>query len=494
MLLPNNPEIDTEAANEKLKNISVQRRRATALFGSSQLDAGLKSTGASASIKEKPANWKLMLGIYRRTREIFMPGLHWRQRILLIPVLGSVAAWVYAMVRLPAANQKAAIELAQLRQFEEATKNVLAQFNARLNLFDALQIEQRLDHFDALEVQIQQRLKHLDALAVQTEQRLNHFDALQLEQRLDHFDALQLEQRLNQFDALQLEPRLRQFDAIDIAARLVRLDQFALTAPSDIMTLNNRVAGITRDLRRGIDTAKPVLTPLLATPAPTQNAATDSFYIDFEDTFRGSSSDISERFKVYLPYLDKFSGDASAQVLDIGCGRGEWLALLGQHGIKASGIDLNLAMVDACHELGLQVQCMDALDYLRSQPPASLAAVTGFHIIEHLPFEFLLALLDAALLALRADGLLIFETPNPENLVVGACNFYYDPTHLKPIVPVVAEFMARQRGFAHAEILRLHPYPASYRLTEDSELAKRFNDALYGPQDYALLAWKTDAN
>ena len=477
MLLPNNPDIDAQACEEKLSSISVARRRARPLFGGPQ-PAARPTSGAGVSIKEKPVVWRLMLGLYRRTREILAPGLHWKQRVFLIPVLGSVGTWLYAMLRFPAANQKTAIELARLSQFEEATKNVLAQFNARLNQLEALQIEQRLNQFDALRV----------------EQRLNHLDALQLEQRLNHLDALQLEQRLNHLDALQLEQRLNQFDAIDIAARLARLDQFAHTAPGAIMTLNNRVAGITRELRLSIDTAKAAPTPLMATPAPTENAASDSFYIDFEDTFRGSSSDISERFKVYLPYLDKFSGDASAQVLDIGCGRGEWLALLGQHNIKASGIDLNRAMVDACRELGLQAQCTDALDYLRRQSQGSLAAVTGFHIIEHLPFEFLLALLDAALRALRPDGLLIFETPNPENLVVGACNFYSDPTHLHPIVPAVAEFMARQRGFAHAEILRLHPYPESHRVREDSELAKRFNDALYGPQDYALLAWKTHAN
>jgi O-antigen chain-terminating methyltransferase len=134
---------------------------------------------------------------------------------------------------------------------------------------------------------------------------------------------------------------------------------------------------------------------------------------------------------------------------------------------------------------------MDAIQYLSLQPPGSLAVVTGFHIIEHLPFETLLALFDAALKALRPDGMVIFETPNPENLLVGACNFYCDPTHLNPIVPTVAEFIARQRGFAKAEILRLHPYPNSHRLVEDSEIAKRFNNALYGPQDFALLASKT---
>jgi SAM-dependent methyltransferase len=220
----------------------------------------------------------------------------------------------------------------------------------------------------------------------------------------------------------------------------------------------------------------------------------DSFYVEFEDNFRGTAEDITSRLSVYLPYLQQFSDDQSVTVVDIGCGRGEWLGLLKKNQINALGIDMNAAMVEACEEQGLSAVCMDAISYLRQQPAASLAAITGFHIIEHLPFKVLLSLFDAALHALRPDGLIIFETPNPENLSVGACNFYFDPTHLNPIVPAVAQFMAKQRGFAKADILRLHPYPDDFMLAEDSELAVRVNRALYGPQDFAVIAWKTNAN
>jgi len=220
----------------------------------------------------------------------------------------------------------------------------------------------------------------------------------------------------------------------------------------------------------------------------------DSFYVEFEDNFRGTAEDISARLSVYLPYLQKFSGDLSATVIDIGCGRGEWLKLLKNSDVNAIGIDMNAAMVEACEAQGLSALCMDAIHYLRQQPEGSLAAITGFHIIEHLPFEVLLSLFDAALRALRPDGLIIFETPNPENLTVGACNFYFDPTHRNPIVPAVAQFMAKQRGFAKAEILRLHPYPDEVLLVEDSELAVRVNRALYSAQDFAVIAWKTHAN
>jgi 2-polyprenyl-3-methyl-5-hydroxy-6-metoxy-1,4-benzoquinol methylase len=180
-------------------------------------------------------------------------------------------------------------------------------------------------------------------------------------------------------------------------------------------------------------------------------------------------------------------------VLDIGCGRGEWLELMKMQGIRATGIDLNGEMVATCRENGLDAEHADAVAWLRSQPEGSLAAVTGFHIIEHLPFDQLIAMFDAALRALRPDGVIIFETPNPENVSVGACSFYYDPTHLHPIAPAVAEFIARQRGFARTEVLRSNPLPASRLIAENTEVAHRFNSVFYGPQDYAVIAWKTYA-
>ncbi len=102
----------------------------------------------------------------------------------------------------------------------------------------------------------------------------------------------------------------------------------------------------------------------------------------------------------------------------------------------------------------------------------------------------MIALFDAARHALCPGGVIIFETPNPENLKVGACNFYFDPTHLHPIVPQVAEFMARQRGFAHAEILRLHPYPDDHLLHGGTAVEALINKELFGAQDYAVIGRK----
>jgi len=477
MLQPNSPDINVAALNAKVQSISTYRRRTNPLFSFGGLDAGPKSVftpnlsnehqlsatslAAIGLIKKLPLIGTLAVFSYRRARQLLAPGLHWKQRISLIPVIGPFATWAYSVVMLSSIRQHIETELFQLRHYERAVKITLEQMNARVV----------------------------------------HLESLQIEQRLQTFEALQIAQRLQTFEALQIEQRLQTFDAIDIAQRLTRLDAFAQGASIGTAAQDNRIASLTRELRalneaarlpqpQRVDTGA-TLVPPGATLEPLSRTDTDSFYIDFEDAFRGTPEDITQRLKIYLPYIDKFIGDTTAAVVDVGCGRGEWLALLGKQGIKATGIDLNAAMVDTCRAQGLHAQCMDAIQYLSLQPPGSLAAVTGFHIIEHLPFDTLLALFDAALTALRPDGLVIFETPNPENLVVGACNFYYDPTHLNPIVPTVAEFIARQRGFAKAQILRLHPYPDSHRLVEDSEIAKRFNNAFYGPQDFAVLAWKT---
>src|SRR5262249_47800542 len=121
----------------------------------------------------------------------------------------------------------------------------------------------------------------------------------------------------------------------------------------------------------------------------------DALYVAFEDQFRGTREDIKDRLKVYVPYLlESGLGTADMPVLDLGCGRGEWLELLGDEGLHARGVDMNRALLHQCRERGLDVVEGDALAYLRGLPDNSLGAVTGFHIIEHLPFDVLINLFD----------------------------------------------------------------------------------------------------
>jgi O-antigen chain-terminating methyltransferase len=216
----------------------------------------------------------------------------------------------------------------------------------------------------------------------------------------------------------------------------------------------------------------------------------DAFYFAFEERFRGSREEINRRLEVYLPRLREAQiAPGDSLILDLGCGRGEWLELLRDNGYRARGIDLNRVVIEQCQSRGLEVLEGDVIAYLQSMPDDSVAVITGFHIIEHLPFEILVKLLNEAFRVLRQRGLVIFETPNPANVLVGSCNFYFDPTHRNPLPSLMTQFLVQYCGFAEVEILNLNPSTET-AISEDSEIAKRFNECFYGPMDYAIIGYK----
>ncbi len=218
--------------------------------------------------------------------------------------------------------------------------------------------------------------------------------------------------------------------------------------------------------------------------------ALDALYVAFEDRFRGTRSAIKERQRVYLPRLRQANlGTVERPILDIGAGRGEFLELMAEEGLVASAVDINPKMAAMCEEAGLRCVVGDALGVLASYPDASLGAVTGFHVIEHLPFKTMVRLMDEALRALVPGGLLILETPNPANILTASRWFYLDPTHRNPLPGELVAMIAEARGFPYPEILPLHPMSERFPGT-DRLLAAALDRVFYGPQDYALVARK----
>ncbi|MDB9485958.1 methyltransferase domain-containing protein [Dolichospermum circinale CS-537/01] len=216
----------------------------------------------------------------------------------------------------------------------------------------------------------------------------------------------------------------------------------------------------------------------------------DALYLAFEDHFRGTREDIFNRLKVYLPLIEKANvGTPEAPILDVGCGRGEWLELLRESGYTARGLDINRVMIEQCQARGLEVIAGDVIDYLASLPDNSLGAVTGFHIIEHLPFKMLMRLFSETVRVIKPQGLVIFETPNPDNVLVGSNTFYLDPTHINPLPSPTIKFMAETCGLYNTQIITLHPYPENAKINGQG-VAERFNDLFYGPQDYAVVGYK----
>jgi O-antigen chain-terminating methyltransferase len=216
----------------------------------------------------------------------------------------------------------------------------------------------------------------------------------------------------------------------------------------------------------------------------------DNWYVSYENKFRGSREEIKERQKVFLPYIKEVgTGSGEYPVLDLGCGRGEWLELLRENGLKGVGVDNNRMMLSICQEKKLDVIEHDCVKFLSQQKSNSLGAITGFHILEHLPIDELNNLLLETVRVLKTGGVAIFETPNPQNILVASYSFYMDPTHRKPLPSPLLEFLAEECGLKNIEILNIHPLPAESRLP-GTDVSKRFNEHFYGPQDYAIIGYK----
>jgi O-antigen chain-terminating methyltransferase len=212
---------------------------------------------------------------------------------------------------------------------------------------------------------------------------------------------------------------------------------------------------------------------------------------------RGSRELIRER---QAPYVEDFRN--AAPVLDVGCGRGEFLELLRDSGIEGRGIDLDADMVEHCREEGLDVARVDAVDYLKRLEEGSLGGIFCAHVVEHLAPSALFRLLELAATKLRPAGILIAETPNPKALIALSM-FFADLTHLRPLDPETFAFLARQAGFRQVETRFLNEPPAKERLQQvwlpdDQEHASarpalarnidRINEVVFGPQDFALVA------
>jgi SAM-dependent methyltransferase len=218
----------------------------------------------------------------------------------------------------------------------------------------------------------------------------------------------------------------------------------------------------------------------------------DPLYVFLEDNLRGSREEIKNRLKVYLPILKKANvGSTNSPILDIGCGRGEWLELLKEQNFDATGIDVNKIMVKICKDLKLNVFEEEGVDYLKNIKDCSMGAITGFHLIEHYEFDFLIELFRESFRVLSPGGIVIFETPDPDNVLVGSCNFYLDPTHKKPLPSLLVKLLLEAIGFGSINIMNLHPNKVLSKIEDgNSTNSKIIYDHFFGAQDYGIIGYK----
>jgi SAM-dependent methyltransferase len=175
-------------------------------------------------------------------------------------------------------------------------------------------------------------------------------------------------------------------------------------------------------------------------------AGRETGYAGFEDLFRGPAERVTDLQRPYLPLVADHQ-----PVLDLGCGRGEFLALLAQEGITATGVDGDPGMVERCRSQGLPVVLSDGLDHLAGLEDGSLGTVFCAQVIEHLDLDGLYRLLELSLRKLAPGGLLIAETVNPHSLAAMK-TFWVDVTHRHPIFPETALALCAAAGFAPAYV------------------------------------------
>jgi SAM-dependent methyltransferase len=220
-------------------------------------------------------------------------------------------------------------------------------------------------------------------------------------------------------------------------------------------------------------------------PATAPPAGPVPDYFAFESRMRGSTESIRERQR---PYVDDFR--EAAPVLDLGCGRGEFLALLREGEIEARGVDLDPDMVAFARGEGLEVEHGDAVAYLEGLEDGSLGGIFAAQLVEHIPAPTLVRLLELAAAKLRPGGLLVAETINPLS-PLALRNYYADLTHAQPLVPETLELLARQAGFVSVEVRFLNAPDERLAEPADPVIAAnvaRLNDLLFGPLDYAIAA------
>ncbi len=232
--------------------------------------------------------------------------------------------------------------------------------------------------------------------------------------------------------------------------------------------------------------------------------ALDAFkYVGFEDRFRGSREVIRERLASYVPFFSASAG--LGPVLDVGCGRGEFLELLSAAGVPATGLDLNHEMVELCRSHGLQVAEGDAVGHLAALPDGSLGGLFAAQVVEHLQPAYLLRFLELAFLKIAPGGTIVLETLNPACWVAFFDSYIRDITHVWPLHPETLHYLVLASGFSAASIEYRSPVPDEQKLepippslaaalpgvadTLNENVAK-LNARLFTNLDYAVVGKK----
>jgi len=345
-------------------------------------------------------------------------------------------------------------------------------------------VESHINKMERVEIEYGKRLATLEENVRNSNNQIADFNAIQSQYigRFEDFNA----------PIRKVEENIRNNNS-EILINRKQMAEFS----EQVTKINNKLAAYTKKLVKNmsedstkIDTEKESKINIKMEGNPYQSID----YFDFEDHFRGSREHIKEVQKEYLKYfVDK------KNVVDLGCGRGEFLELLKENNIPAKGVDSYNEFVQYCLLNEMDVIQEDAIEYLRRHK--NIDGIFAGQLIEHLTTDEIITLCNLAFEALSDKGVIVLETPNPTSLAIYTHAFYIDPSHTKPVHPLTMQYYLEKAGFSKIEIL----YTESSKLPmeiptitgggienllEFNESMKRVSDILFGSQDYAIIAYK----
>ncbi len=284
-------------------------------------------------------------------------------------------------------------------------------------------------------------------------------------------------------DASQRSLAAAQSDAAARDALAAGLSRLEAQVHEEVRLLRQRVGVILARESAAVSSPASSADPILQAAAAI--APPEGFFdsLRFSERFRGGETEVREKLRVHLPHFLH-----QAPVLDLGCGRGEFVSLLLEAGVDALGIEASPDLVRLMQNVRLPVVEADLFAHLDAQPPASAGGIFCAHVIEHMPPDALARLVAAAYRVLRPGGFLLFETPNPACLAIFATYFYLDPTHVRPVPAEFVSYLLEEAGFQQVEVTGLHPAQDAFPSLKP--LPDNFRQQFFGNLDYAISARK----